>query len=151
MLGLGISLFKAYGQILETLFDTWESVNEGASNNVNEYIAFIFGETSGVSKLGSYTGTGTSTVTVNCGFTNGIEFVMIKRADSSGNWTIFDRVRGINTSANDVRLTTQTTNAYSTVHDEIEQTTNGFKIFANAGGNLNVNNGHYIFYAIART
>ena len=134
-------------------FGAWESVNEGASHNVNEYIAFIFGETSGVSKLGSYTGTGTSTVTVNCGFTNGIEFVMIKRADSSGNWTIFDRVRGINTSANDVRLTTQTTNAYSTVHDEIEQTTNGFKIFANinAGGNLNVNGGHYIFYAIART
>jgi len=134
-------------------FGDWESVNEGASNNVYEYIAFIFGETSGVSKLGSYTGTGTSTVTVNCGFTNGIEFVMIKRADSSGNWTIFDRVRGINTSANDVRLTTQTTNAYSTIHDEIEQTTNGFKIFANisAGGNLNVNGGHYIFYAIART
>ena len=78
---------------------------------------------------------------------------MIKRAYSSGNWTIFDRVRGINTSANDVRLTTQTTNAYSTVDDEIEQTTNGFKIFANinAGGNLNVNGGHYIFYAIART
>ena len=132
-------------------FGNWESVNEGASRNVNEYIAFIFGETSGVSKLGSYTGTGTSTVTVNCGFTNGIEFVMIKRADSSGHWTIFDRVRGINTSAADVRLTTQTSNAYSTVDDEIEQTTNGFKIFANAGGNLNVNNGHYIFYAIART
>ena len=32
MLGLGISLFKAYGQILETLFDTWESVNEEWEN-----------------------------------------------------------------------------------------------------------------------
>ena len=50
----------------------------------------------GVSKVGSYTGNGSSTgPTVDCGFSSGPRFVMIKRADNSGSWYVFDGTRGI--------------------------------------------------------
>tara|TARA_R100000655_G_C2952382_1_gene187505 strand:- start:476 stop:601 length:126 start_codon:yes stop_codon:yes gene_type:complete len=32
MLGLGLALFKAYSQVLETLFDTWNSINDSWEN-----------------------------------------------------------------------------------------------------------------------
>tara|TARA_R100001443_G_scaffold97818_1_gene104739 strand:+ start:96 stop:221 length:126 start_codon:yes stop_codon:yes gene_type:complete len=32
MLGLGIALFKAYNQVLETLYDTWNSISETWEN-----------------------------------------------------------------------------------------------------------------------
>ena len=53
----------------------------------------------GISKVGSYSGTG-SDVDVDCGFGNGARFVMIKRSDGSGDFYIWDSLRGI-TSGND--------------------------------------------------
>ena len=63
------------------------------------YIAYLFGSLNGISKVGSYSGTG-SDVDVDCGFSNGARFVMIKRSNGSGDFYIWDSLRGI-TSGND--------------------------------------------------
>jgi hypothetical protein len=46
------------------------------------YVAYLFASAPGVSKVGSYTGTGT-TLSIDCGFTAGARFILIKRTDSA--------------------------------------------------------------------
>ena len=46
------------------------------------YVAYLFATCPGVSKVGNYTGTGT-TKQIDCGFTGGARFVLIKRTDST--------------------------------------------------------------------
>ena len=58
------------------------------------YVAYMFATLAGVSKVGTYTGTG-AVQTVNCGFTGGARFVMIKRTATAGNWILFDTTRGM--------------------------------------------------------
>jgi len=66
----------------------------GVNDSGNNYVAYLFATVAGVSKVGSYTGTGTTQV-INCGFTAGSRFVMIKRTDSTGDWYVWDSARGI--------------------------------------------------------
>ena len=54
-------------------------------------IAYCFHSVSGYSKIGSYTGGGTSDVVVTTGFKP--QFIMTKRTDNTGNWIIFDSKR----------------------------------------------------------
>jgi hypothetical protein len=81
----------------------------GIDNDTNSsgqtYIAYLFATLAGVSKVGSYTGTGT-TLNVDCGFTAGARFVLIKRTDSTGDWYVWDTARGI-VSGDDPYLLTQ--------------------------------------------
>ncbi len=71
----------------------------GTNGSGNPYIAYLFGDLPGISKAGTYTGTG-SALNIDCGFTNGARFVLIKRTDTTGNWYAFDTARGI-VSGND--------------------------------------------------
>ena len=57
-------------------------------------IFYLFATLSGISKVGSYSGTG-SNLNVDCGFTAGCWFVMIKRIDSTGDWYVWDTANGI--------------------------------------------------------
>lgn len=47
-----------------------------------------------MSKVGSYTGNGSSQ-TINCGFSNGARFFLVKRTDNTGDWWVYDSARGI--------------------------------------------------------
>jgi hypothetical protein len=58
------------------------------------YIAYLFATLAGVSKVGSYTGTGAD-LNVDCGFSAGARFILIKRTDSTGDWYVYDSLRGI--------------------------------------------------------
>jgi hypothetical protein len=58
------------------------------------YVAYLFATCAGVSKVGTYNGNGT-TQTIDCGFTGGARFVLIKRTDASGPWYAFDTARGM--------------------------------------------------------
>ena len=77
----------------------------GGYTSGQTYVAYLFASCLGVSKVGSYTGTGESDgspatgQTINCGFSNGARFVLIKATSSSGNWFVFDTARGITTTA----------------------------------------------------
>jgi len=111
------------------------------------YVAYLFATVAGVSKVGSYTGTGT-TQTINCGFTAGSRFVMIKRTDSTGDWYVWDSARGIVT-ANDPHLSLNTTAAEVTTDDSIDPDNSGFIVNQLAATNINVSSASYIFLAIS--
>ena len=110
------------------------------------YTALLFATLPNISKVGSYTGTG-SDMNIDCGFTAGARFVMIKRADSTADWFVWDSVRGI-TSGNDpyIKLNQRETEKTNTNH--IDPYNSGFRANAN-DADINTNGGTYIFLAIA--
>jgi hypothetical protein len=120
-------------------------------SEVNEsggtYVAYLFATCPGVSKVGSFTGNGSSQ-TINCGFTGGARFVLIKRTDSSGDWYVWDSARGI-VSGNDPYLLLNSTAAEVTNTDYIDTASTGFEISSTAPAAINANGGSYIFLAIA--
>jgi len=120
-----------------------DAVNE----NTDKFVAFLFATVAGVSKVGTYSGTG-SDVDVDCGFTSGARFVLAKRTDSSGSWYIWDSTNGIN-AGNDPYMQTDNTGAQVTNTDYIDPLSSGFTITSNAGSDLNHNGGTYVFLAIA--
>ena len=128
--------------------DTYFPVGGSNTNRSgNKYITYLFATLPGVSKVGSYTGNGTSQ-TIDCGFTTGARFILIKRTDSTGDWYIWDTERGIVTG-NDPHLSLNTTAAEVTTDDSIDPDSSGFIVNQVAATNINVSSASYIFYAIA--
>ena len=128
-----------------TTFNINENSVVGSTGST--YVAYLFATCAGVSKVGSYTGTG-ALQTVNCGFTGGARFVLIKRTDSTGDWYVYDSARGI-TSGNDPYyfLNSNATEVTNTNYVDTDST--GFKVTAAAPAALNASGGTYIFLAIA--
>lgn len=113
----------------------------------NTFVAYLFATLAGVSKVGQYTGTA-ELQTINCGFTTGARFVLIKRTDVTGDWYVWDSTRGIS-SGNDPYTLFNSTAAEVTTTNYIDTDTTGFKVTAAAPIALNANGGTYIFLAIA--
>jgi hypothetical protein len=113
------------------------------------YVAYLFATLAGVSKVGSYTGTGT-TLQIDCGFTAGARFVLIKRTDSgsTGDWYVWDSARGI-VAGNDPYLLLNSTAAEVTGTDYVDTYNAGFEISSTAPANINASAGSFIFLAIA--
>lgn len=109
-------------------------------------ISYLFATCAGVSKVGSYTGTGTLT-TINCGFTGGARFVLIKRTDTTGAWYVWDSSRGM-VVGTDPSLMVNAYNAESNANSVYTITT-GFQLLASPAVDVNTNGGSYIFLAIA--
>ena len=144
--------FGAYGSTLWNNTTPTSSVfTVGTSDQVNgsggTYVAYLFATCAGVSKVGSYTGTGAAQ-TINCGFTAGSRFVMIKRTDSTGDWYVWDSARGIIPS-NDPYLLLNSGAAEVTGTDYVDTTAVGFDITSTAPAAINANGGTFIFLAIA--
>jgi hypothetical protein len=123
----------------------------GAGANLNgsgnTYIAYLFATLDGISKVGSYTGNGTNQ-TIDCGFSTGARFILIKRTDSTGDWFTWDTERGI-VAGNDPHLSLNTTAAEVTTDDSVDPDSSGFIVNQVAATNINVSAGEYIFYSIA--
>jgi hypothetical protein len=126
-------------------------VRDAGGNVINgsgqTYIAYLFATLVGVSKVGSYTGTGT-TLNVDCGFTAGARFVLIKRTDSTGDWYFWDTARGI-VSGDDPYLLLNSGDAEVTNTDYIDPLSSGFQISSTAPAAINASGGSFIFLAIA--
>jgi hypothetical protein len=131
--------------------DTGFSLPSGtasASNRIGyTYIAYLFATLAGVSKVGSYTGTG-SNVNVDCGFSAGARFILIKRTDSTGDWYVYDSLRGI-VAGNDPYFFLNNTAAQVTNTDYVDPLASGFTVTSSAPAGLNASGGSYIFLAIA--
>jgi hypothetical protein len=122
----------------------------GTSTNTNgsgyTYVAYLFATLAGISKVGTYTGTGTSQV-INCGFTTGARWVLIKRTDSTGDWYVWDTARGMVSG----------TDPYMIMNDALAETnanyvftsSTGFTIQSGVPSAINANGGTFIFLAIA--
>ncbi len=129
----------------------------GTAQKVNDvtttrnYIAYLFATVANVSKVGSITGNGSTSgdsQTIDCGFSSGARFVLIKRTSGPGGWYVFDSVRGI-VSGNDPFLALNNTNAETTNVDLIDPTSSGFILNYDSGWMTNISGETYIFYAIA--
>lgn len=144
--------FYTYGStFFNSTLPTATTITLGGNSDVNgsgaNYVAYLFATCAGVSKVGSYTGTGT-TLQVNCGFTGGAKFVLIKRTDSTGDWYVWDSARGI-VAGNDPYLLLNSTAAEVTGTDYVDTYSAGFEISSTAPAGINANGGTFIFLAIA--
>ena len=115
-------------------------VNGGSSN---DYIAMLFASVEGISKCGSYTGTGYD-LTVTTGFSP--RFVIIKRIDATENWFVLDTVRGW-ASGNDQYVILNST-AQQASADFGNPVASGFLVKGTSSGS-NTSGGTYIYYAHA--
>lgn len=121
--------------------------NADVNTNTATYVAYLFATVTGVSKVGTYTGTGT-TNQINCGFTGGARFVMIKRINTTGDWYVYDTSRGI-VAGNDPYMLMNTTAADVTTTDYIDAYSAGFEISSTAPAAINASGSTFIFLAIA--
>ena len=130
----------------------------GAADDANQsgvnYVAYLFATCAGVSKVGSYTGNGGSAgiagtaQTINCGFSGGSRFVLIKCTSNTGEWFVFDSARGI-VAGNDPYLQLQSSAVELTGSDAVDTDSTGFIVNQIAATDLNVTGRTYIFLAIA--
>ena len=107
----------------------------------------LFASVSGISKVGSYTGSGSSaTQTITTGFQP--RFVIIKDYTAGSNpWYVMVTVRGW-ASGNDLILQLNDNAAQLTGNDWGAPTSTGFTVTGN-GINLNSSSNKYIYYAHA--
>ncbi|MBQ45496.1 MAG: hypothetical protein CMK37_07545 [Porticoccaceae bacterium] len=143
--------------VFNTLSNVWNNTaptenvfsvgtNHGVNRNNDTYIAILFASLPGISKVGSYTGTG-SDQDIDCGFTGGARFVLVKRV-LTGIWLFWDTFRGINSSGNDPYLRLDHNSAQVTNKDWIDPLNAGFTIKTNVSS-VNKSGDEYIFLAIA--
>ena len=117
------------------------------NKNTKRYVAMLFASLAGVSKVGTYTGNGSSQ-DIDCGFSNGAKFFLVKASNAIGNWCVFDTVRGINIG-NDPYFILNAAGAADTDEDAVDTHAPGITVNEVSGSNINTNNVSYLFYAIA--
>jgi hypothetical protein len=135
---------STWGTSNPTATDFGVAANYFYGSGPRNLVAYLFATCPGVSKVGSYTGTGTPQ-TINCGFTGGARFVMIKRTDAADNWYVYDTARGISTFVNGDKELSLNTTAQEFDVNTINPNSSGFDVTAY----LNSSGGSYIFLAIA--
>jgi hypothetical protein len=126
---------------------TSTTFNPSSYGSTKNMLSYLFATLAGVSKVGSYTGTGAD-LNVDCGFSAGARFILIKRTDSTGDWYVWDSVRGI-AAGNDPYLLLNSSAAEVTNTDYIDPLSSGFTVTSSAPAALNASGGSYIFLAIA--
>ena len=124
----------------------------GTESDVNystgKFVAHLFGSVSGVSKVGTYVGDGTNNRTIDCGFSSGARFVVVKDINDSSDWYVLDSEHGI-VSGNDPFHVLNGTTAALTSWDVIDPDNSGFQANNNASFPINKSGRTYIFLAIA--
>ena len=126
------------------------------------YVAYVFGheetafgesENAAIISCGNFTGNGLSGDTtgpvVNLGWEP--QFVLIKRADTSESWTLYDSMRGIaNDGVNDIQFKPDIQNGdIDPGVDRIDLTSTGFRV-RSTDGDINASGGNYVYICIRR-
>lgn len=112
----------------------------------NKYSAFLFASCPGVSKIGSYTGNGGSQ-NINCGFSAGARFFLVKSTSAIGDWWMFDTARGIVSAADKgLRLNASSVEITS---DAVDPYAAGITVNQEATCSINASGVSYIYWAIA--
>ena len=119
--------------------------DSGTNKSGVTYVAYCFAEKTGYSKIGSYTGNGSTDGTFTyLGFKPAM--IIIKRTDTAKNWYLHDSKRdGYN---NDNPYLSPNLSAAETGGTEIDILSNGFKLRASGTGH-NESGGTYIYMAFA--
>jgi hypothetical protein len=120
------------------------------NTSTDDYVAFLFASLSGVSKVGSYSGNG-STQNIACGFSGGARFILIKHCGTGRPMFIWNSERGI-VAGSDPSIVLTSTAAEVTTNDYIDPHSAGFTVNVGDGSNLtdiNKSGKTYVFLAIA--
>jgi hypothetical protein len=126
-----------------TVFSAGTNGTNGASGST--YISYCFHSVDGYSKVGSYTGNGSSDGTfVYTGFR--VAYVLTKRADASDHWQIFDNKINIDNAAG--QFFRPHSSAGEDGVNDIDLLSNGFKL-RNTNAAMNASGGTYIYLAFA--
>jgi hypothetical protein len=140
---------QPHNTINETSFKVNGSLSGEIGGN-NNYISYLFATLAGISKVGSYTGNGSSQ-TISCGFSAGSRFILIKRVDVASayeGWWLWDATRGI-VAGNDPHKRLNHNGSQVDTADSVDPANAGFIVNQNSTTNINVSSNTYIFYAIA--
>jgi hypothetical protein len=123
--------------------------NTIAGNNPGTtFVTYLFATCSGVSKVGSFTGTG-GTQSIACGFgSGGARFILIKQTDSAGDWYCFDSANGL-TSTSSPYLLWDSSSGQVTGNNGCYASAGGFTLTSNASATVNINGASYIFLSVA--
>jgi hypothetical protein len=113
------------------------------NNSSSTYLALLFASVEGISKIGYFTGDGTSNRVITTGFQP--RMLIIRPVDTSENWWVLDTTRGWG-SGDDKFLKLNTSDAQAT-YDFGAPTSTGFNM--GDGTVTNANNLKYIYYAHA--
>ena len=116
--------------------------------NGYKYIALLFASASGISKVGSYSGTGSSQ-NIDCGFSNGARFVLIKNKNNAGGWYFWDSERGITTNNDPFLRLGANDGDQNYTGDDIDPHSSGFNVSSNNNA-VNKSGRDYLFLAIAQ-
>lgn len=115
--------------------------------NGGSYFAWLFASCPSVSKIGTFTGTAATQV-IDCGFTSGARFVLIKSTSAVGDWYVWDSARGI-VAGNDPYFLINSNAAQVTNTDWVDTAASGFELTNTAGNLANSSGVSYVFLAIA--
>jgi len=153
---LFLNLTNASTSATEWNSTTPDSVNVTLGNGThinssgNNFIAYCFAPVKGFSKFGSYTGNGNADGTfIYTGFKP--VWVMIKQSSSAGNnWWIIDNKRVGYNSQNNVLFSSLNNAEETSVANNIEILSNGFKLRATGSG-INASGSTYIYIAFGQS
>ena len=127
----------------------------GGTGQINtagaSHLALFFATLAGISKVGTYSGNAGYAVNVDCGFSGGARFILIKRTGANGiqgDWYVFDTVTGI-AAGNEAYNLLNTTTGVQTAADYIDPLASGFTVTSSAPNGLNANGSTYLFLAFA--
>ena len=121
--------------------------SQAVNANTNTYIAYCWHSVPGYSKIGSYTGNGsTNGPVINLGFEPA--WIMIKSTSFSERWVIYDNKRSTSNPRSKVLAPNSNAAEIDTVYYNINFTTTGFTV--NGTANFTNKSGEtFIYYAIA--
>ncbi len=129
-----------------SVFSVWTSATTNASGGT--FVAYCFAPVAGYSAFGSYVGNGSADGPFV--FTNfRPRYVMIKRTDSTSDWTIYDTSRSTYNQMN-LALYANLSNAEGTTIIVIDTVSNGIKI-RNSNADTNASGGTYIYACFAES
>jgi len=136
-----------FSSIFYDAVPTADDFTLGNSSAVNrngyDFVAYLFASASGVSKIGTVTLDASGDTNVDCGFSSGARFVLMKSTSIAGGWLVWDTVRGISVGTDPYFLLNSNA-AEDNSADFLEPYSQGFTI-----KETNFLSGTYLFYAIA--
>ena len=133
------------GTVSAISFNVGDFTAVNASNH--NYIAMLFASVDGISKVGYFDGS-SSEKTVTTGFTPRI--IIIKKANGTGSWWVFDTLRNLGSSGNDKALFLESSvNQSALTANYINTTGTGFVMPGDVENDINYDSGKYIYYAHA--
>jgi len=137
------------GNWSSTQFMVTNNATNNANANLANYIAYLFTEISGFSRIGSYTGNGSADgVFVWTGHRP--RYVLIKRTDTTASWVVFDTARMTYNALGNVLYPDLSAAEALTTTMPIDILSNGFKL-RDTDSEYNANTGTYVFASFAES